>query len=232
MKNTVCRGLLFLTVLIICGCEAGAPEAAPPGIPLIHPQASAIPLQNAIRITWDVSVEETLAGYRIYRNTTPETEDPQSIAEVSENDGYYEDSDAIIGVKYYYRISAFDDKGNESEKSDAVSYTLLEKPALVEPVDQAVVETAAPAFAWLGVPGASAYTISVYSRDDARDWEEVWRSEKTYPYQNLRRKYNDDNRAVKPLESGKSYRWRVDSSGGYASGSQSRWRYFLVISDQ
>jgi hypothetical protein len=40
----------MLAVLVICGCEAGGPEADIPKTPLLHPQASTIPQQNAIRV--------------------------------------------------------------------------------------------------------------------------------------------------------------------------------------
>ena len=220
---------MFLTVLAICGCGAGGQEADIPQTPLLHPQASAIPQQNAIRIEWDPNTEENLAGYRIYRSTSAKEEDFQTIAAASEQDSYYEDADVSIGIKYYYRISAFDDMENESDKSDAVDYTLLEKPALIEPADQAVINTTTPTFEWLDVSGASSYVIHVYSRAvDVNTWQETWNSEKIYPYQNLCKTYNDDNRALKPLKSGMTYKWRVDSSGGRSTGSQSRWRHFTV----
>ncbi len=229
MRNIVHWGLLFLIVLTVCDCESGDPETDIPEIPSIHPQATTIPQQNAIRIEWDMDPGASLAGYKIYRSTSSEAETFQNIASVSERDGYYEDTDVTIGLKYYYRISAFDDE-NESDKSDIVSYTLLEKPTLVEPADQAVVVAAMPTFAWLGVSGASAYTVRVHSHGiDGGAWEEIWQSEKVYPYQDLRKEYNNDNLAGKPLERGINYRWRVDSSAGRSAGSQSRWRYFTVI---
>jgi len=225
------RNLLFLTFLIISGCESGGPEKEIPEAPLLHPQASTIPQQDAIIIEWDVSTEDNLI--RVYRSESSDEKDFQLIATVPEKDGYYKDSDVRIGITYYYKISALDDLGNESGKSDSVKYTLLEKPTLIEPQDQAIVGTKRPDFAWLGVSGASAFTVRVYSRaDDGRSWEEIWHSERVYPYQDLRKTYNDDNLALRPLESGMTCRWRVDSTGGRWSGSQSRWRNFSVIRNQ
>ncbi len=233
MGNVMYRNLLFLTFLIIFGCEAGGPEKESPEAPLLHPQASTISQQDAIVIQWDVNTGDNLLTCRIYRSESSDEEDFQPIATLPERDGYYEDSDVRIGITYYYRISALDDLGNESHKSDSVKYTLLEKPTLIEPPDQAIIKTRTPDFAWLGVSGASAFAVRVYSRaDDARSWEEIWHSEKVYPYQDLRKTYNDDSLALKPLESGMTCRWRVDSTGGRSSGSQSRWRYFSVISNQ
>ena len=230
MRNVMYRNLLFLTFLIISGCEAGGPEKEIPEAPLLHPQASTIPQQDAIIIEWDVSTEDNLI--RVYRSESSDEKDFQLIATVPEKDGYYEDSDVRIGITYYYKVSALDDLGNESDKSDSVKYTLLEKPTLIEPQDQAIIGTKIPDFAWLGVSGASAFTVRVYSRaDDGRSWEEIWHSEKVYPYQDLRKTYNDDNLALKPLESGMACRWRVDSTGGRWSGSQSRWQHFSVISN-
>jgi hypothetical protein len=231
VRNVMYRNLLFLTFLIISGCESGGPEKEIPEAPLLYPQASTIPQQDAIIIQWDVSTEDNLL--RVYRGESSDEKDFQLIATVPEKDGYYEDNDVRIGITYYYKISALDDLGNESDKSDSVEYTLLEKPTLIEPQDQAIVGTKRPDFAWLGVSGASAFTVRVYSRaNDGRSWEEIWHSQKVYPNQDLRKTYNDDNLALKPLESGMTCRWRVDSTGGRSSGSQSRWRYFSVISDQ
>ena len=221
-------GLLCFTALVMCGCEDNEEEANILDTPLLNPQASSIPQENAIRIEWEISGEDNLAGCKIYRGTSSE-EDFVVIATVSEKDGYYEDADVSTGIAYHYKISVFDDSGNESDRSDAVNYTLLEKPTPVEPADQAVVETLTPTFTWLGVSGASAYTVHLHSRSaDGKTWDEIWQSEKVYPYQDLRKAYNDDNLALKPLEIGMTYRWRVDSSGGRYSGSQSRWRYFSV----
>jgi hypothetical protein len=231
VRNVMYRNLLFLTFLIISGCEAGGPEKEIPEAPLLHPQASTIPQQDAIIIEWDVSTEDNLL--RVYRSESSDEKDYQLVATVPERDGYYEDGDVRIGITYYYKISALDDLGNESDKSDSVGYTLLEKPILIEPPDQAIIGTKRPDFAWLVVSGASAFTVRVYSRaDDGRSWEEIWHSERVYPYQDLRKTYDDDNLALKPLESGMTCRWRVDSTGGGSSGSQSRWRYFSVISNQ
>ena len=233
MRNVMYRNLLFLTFLIISGCEAGGPEKEIPEAPLLHPQASTIPQQDAIIIEWDVNTGGNLLRCRVYRSESSDERDYQLIATVPEQDGYYEDSDVRIGITYYYKISALDDLGNESDKSDSVNYTLLEKPILIEPPDQAIIETKRPDFAWLGVSGASAFTVRVYSRaDDGRSWEEIWHSERVYPYQNLRKTYDDDSLALRPLESGMTCRWRVDSTGGRWSGSQSRWQNFSVISNQ
>jgi len=222
------RGLLFLTILVICSCETGDPEVDIPQTPILHPQTSSIPQQNAIRIEWDLVTEDDLAGYNIYRAMSSEEEDFRIIATVSEQDSHYEDTDLETGVEYYYRISAFDDLGNESDKSDPVHYTLLEKPIPVQPADQAVID-AVPDFVWLGVSGTSSYTIHVQSRAPGLEtWEDIWSSDKVYPYQDLRKTYNDDGLALALLERGMTYRWRVDSSGGRYSGSQSRWQYFSV----
>ena len=225
--------LLLLIILIISGCEADNAETDIPGIPLISPLASAFPEQNAIRIEWEPNSEANLAGYRIYRNSMANSEDFQLIAEVSEKDNSYQDTDVAVGTKYQYKISAFSFSGHESDRSDAVSYTLLEKPVLVEPDDQAAMGNSTPIFIWLAVSGASAYTIHMQKHsDDGNFWEVVWESDKVYPYQSLRKIYNDDGRAVESLKNGAAYRWRVDSSGGRSSGSQSRWRYFSVGSTQ
>lgn len=229
VKHIIRWELLLLIALTICGCEADDPEADIPEIPLINPLATAIPEQYAICIKWEANSEENLAGYRIYRSTIPDSKDLQLISEVSEEENSYEDTDVTIGIKYYYRISAINYGGNESDKSDVVSYTLLEKPILNKPENQVIIETIEPTFTWFGVSGASSYTIYVSSHaENEETWQLIWQSNKIYPYQNFQKIYNDDGRATEILENERTYRWRVDSSGGRTSGSQSQWRYFTV----
>ena len=103
--------IICILCLALCGCEADEPEADIPEVPLLHPQASTIPQQNAIRIEWEVSTNraasptENLAGYKVYRSTSPEERDFQVIATVSERDSYYEDTDVSIRSSALYRTS-------------------------------------------------------------------------------------------------------------------------------
>jgi hypothetical protein len=218
--------VLFLAIAI-CGCESDNPNTDTPEIHLSYLRAAPVPHQDAIRIEWDLETADNLSGYKLYRGNAQD--DVQIIATLSENDVYYEDDEVSIGVRYYYRLSGFNDAGNESDISEAVFYALLGKSIPVEPENQSVIETITPTFKWLGVSGASSYVIHVYSRSDGTtEWDRIWSSDKVYPYQELRKIYNYDNLALKPLEDRGSYRWRIDSIGGDSTGSQSRWLHFSV----
>lgn len=83
------------------------PPAVPAGL-----RVTAAP--NTIELSWDPGTEPDLAGYRIYRST--DGGPFEKIAEVSTLPTY---SDKAVerGKTYRYEITAFDQAGNESERS-------------------------------------------------------------------------------------------------------------------
>ncbi len=85
----------------------------------------ALPQDDKIILYWRSNTESNLSHYKIYRSQTnnfvPSPGD--SLAVVFTPDTTYEDTDVIVGQTYYYRISAVDSTGNESEFSDQVSAT-------------------------------------------------------------------------------------------------------------
>jgi hypothetical protein len=83
------------------------PPAVPAGL-----RASAAP--GSVELSWDRNTESDLAGYRIYRATGGGAF--EKIAEVTQIPSY---SDHAVehGKTYRYAISAFDQVGNESERT-------------------------------------------------------------------------------------------------------------------
>jgi len=83
------------------------PPAAPAGL-----RVTAAP--NTIELSWDANAEPDLSGYRIYRST--DGGPFERIAEISTLPTY---SDKAVerGKTYRYAITAFDQAGNESERS-------------------------------------------------------------------------------------------------------------------
>ena len=83
------------------------PPAIPAGL-----RVTAAP--NTIELSWDPDTDADLAGYRIYRATNGGPF--EKIAEVSTLPTY---SDKAVehGKAYRYAITAFDQAGNESERS-------------------------------------------------------------------------------------------------------------------
>jgi hypothetical protein len=81
--------------------------------------------ENTVQLTWPPPVDEDFDYFRIYRDVQPDF-DPtgtEPLAEVI--DTTLTDSEVATGATYYYRISAVDFNGNESEYSEAVDATVL-----------------------------------------------------------------------------------------------------------
>jgi hypothetical protein len=76
---------------------------------------------NQVQLTWNESLEKDFNYFAIYRSTA-EGFDPaqaQPIATLTSTE--YLDSDIELETTYYYKISAFDFSGNESDYSDEVN---------------------------------------------------------------------------------------------------------------
>jgi len=91
--------------------------------PLAIPQnLSATAGDASVQLDWDDNTESSLAGYDVYRSRltgliySKVNDEPLSSSE-------YLDTDVDNGVKYYYKIKAVDQTGNESGYSDIVAAT-------------------------------------------------------------------------------------------------------------
>jgi hypothetical protein len=80
-------------------------------------------LNDMIVISWKPNTESDLSYYTIYRDTvTGFIPEPSNIkGEVSRDSSVFRDYDFIMGQTYYYRISAWDSTGHESEFSDELA---------------------------------------------------------------------------------------------------------------
>ncbi|MCY3789268.1 MAG: hypothetical protein OXH63_10830, partial [Gemmatimonadetes bacterium] len=116
--------------------------------------------QLDIALDWADNAETDLAGYRVYRSTeqgfTPGVE--HLLMQVS-GPGFI-DEEVEVGTVYYYRITAIDLGGKESNASEEVGDVALPSPVLLVPV--AGEETAAPlTFTWSRLPEARAFRVIV-----------------------------------------------------------------------
>jgi hypothetical protein len=82
---------------------------------------AAVVSAGGIALVWDQSISSDLAGYRIYRAEGDGAF--TKLAETREAPAY-SDRSAAPGKSYRYAVSAFDQIGNESEKSAPVSVQL------------------------------------------------------------------------------------------------------------
>jgi fibronectin type 3 domain-containing protein len=86
-----------------------APPATPAGL-------SILAAVEGIELTWSPSSEADLAGYRVLRSAPGGGAEP--IAEVAPKETQFLDKSAIRGLRYRYRIVAFDHAGNASAPSE------------------------------------------------------------------------------------------------------------------
>lgn len=93
------------------------PPAAPTGL-------TAIASYGWVALDWDDSAELDLAGYRIYRSTSP---DSSGTTVAISADSRIDDVGLVGGTTYYYRVTAVDIEGLESPVSSQQSTT----PAIV-----------------------------------------------------------------------------------------------------
>lgn len=96
---------------------AAAPEDRTPPKPPIT--LIAVPTAKEVRLTWEPNREKDLAGYRVYRSTTPgQGHQPVTPAPIGINS--YADTDVKPGTSYYYVVTAVDNspRANESFYSE------------------------------------------------------------------------------------------------------------------
>ncbi|UCH90215.1 MAG: fibronectin type III domain-containing protein [Thermoplasmata archaeon] len=156
--------------------EKGIPHnteypSAPTGVDVV---AESINESPKITVFWAQNTEPDFVAYNVYRSlTSTGLEDSSSSFVTSLKQENYIDTDVNIGITYYYRITALDRGGLESNPSVIVSDLVLPRVELISPVDFAYV-SANPTFTWERVPGASKYNIIIKT---SRIGGEIWNIE-------------------------------------------------------
>ena len=93
--------------------------AAPAGV------IASVSQPSAIALVWDAPLDEDFAFFRVYRSGAAGF-DPSGMEPLSELLNHsFTDENLVVGSAYYYRISAVDANGNESDYSKEVSGTVL-----------------------------------------------------------------------------------------------------------
>jgi len=75
---------------------------------------------GVIQVTWNPNGERDLAGYRVYRSAAGGAFERVAGAVATP---FYADHDVKAGVSYQYEVSAFDQGGNESARTDPAEAT-------------------------------------------------------------------------------------------------------------
>jgi hypothetical protein len=107
-----------------------------PEVPIVPPTGVNVVATDdpgELRVTWEKSLGDDVAGYNIYRSNTTNLDDYQLVKTTDEFTTSYTDKDLEDETTYYYLIKAFDSTGNESEYSSSAQATTLSEPEEPEP---------------------------------------------------------------------------------------------------
>ncbi|MBI4633175.1 MAG: DUF799 family lipoprotein [Deltaproteobacteria bacterium] len=98
---------------------------------------TAVGRNNLVLLAWDKSEAHDLAGYRLYWSQTP-LSGYGEIAKTEENEYRDQREQALVNAKkYYYRLSAVDQAGNESNMAECIGMPVAPGPTLVSGVLEA-----------------------------------------------------------------------------------------------
>ncbi len=118
--------------------------------------------EKSVYLTWDPGYETDIAGFYIYRSTSPGfVPDSTNINGFSTSPSYSDTSDLSLLTPYFYRIIAVD-KGNlRSSPSSEVSDKILPIAGVVSPVGS--IKTNIVTFKFTAVPVPATYEITLQS---------------------------------------------------------------------
>ena len=104
----------------VAGKSMGAPDTIAPTAPV---GVGATPAVGQVELSWTANTETDLAGYNVYRSTTPPVTKGTPLNGALLTNPTYADTSVVNGTTYFYAITAIDTSGNESNPSDEVSAT-------------------------------------------------------------------------------------------------------------
>lgn len=176
-----------------------------------------------------------LGGYYLYRSDTSDVNGAplnfRRIATITGGtpggDTIYADGDVRQGIRYSYQVSAYSksDASLESDRSDTVSFTLLDRPVPSMPIGD-ITLGATPLRFGFSSPGMVALRLDeVLPENETVTVDSVWR------YVGQVDDFSDPHVQYggPALAAGKRYRWRVDRIiQGTPQANASRWVTFSV----
>jgi hypothetical protein len=84
--------------------------------------------RTEVDLSWSLGAEPDLAGYRVYRSEQPETRGQPVTIDLLPSPAY-RDTSVASGHQYWYRVTAVDRSGNESESSPPVAADVTQHPS-------------------------------------------------------------------------------------------------------
>jgi len=133
------------------GCGSTGPDVTPPDVPQGFSRVGGGDGEN--KFAWQRNREKDLAGYRLYRTQDDPASTYTRIATIPPESTSYTDSGLDYTIMFYYKLTAFDQTGNESEAttpilSIAANLTPPAPPANVHAVAQNLVPPASITLSW------------------------------------------------------------------------------------
>lgn len=115
-------GTYTTTITIAATGATNTPQVIPVTVTVASP-ASASPTTSSATLAWNANTEADLAGYKVYRGTSPGTYGAP-IATLQGNVTNYVATGLQLGTTYYFAVTAYDTAGNESSYSNEVSKSI------------------------------------------------------------------------------------------------------------
>jgi hypothetical protein len=117
--------VLLLSFLLNNACERPAETINDPGIPPVVPTGVRVyyASDGEITIEWQSNAETDVTGYNIYRRT----DSTESLKIAYSTDNYYFDDSLDYNTTYFYKITSVSIWNRESEFSDEVSATPINR---------------------------------------------------------------------------------------------------------
>ena len=167
-KHAILSAVISICAIWMTGCSYDTlseafSEKFIPGAPkdVSAAASSSYSSSNSITVSW--SVVNGAAGYNVYRSTN-ESNDYRQIGStyyMSHSASYftsYTDDGLSSGTTYYYRVSAYNNKGESSRSSSSNGVTT--RPAAPSSVSATVQSSGASiAVSWYSVTGAAGYIV-------------------------------------------------------------------------
>ena len=106
---------LLAAAAMMAGCGSSGPDTTPPNVPVGFARTGGGDGENAFG--WTASKEKDLAGYKLYRTEDDPANEFTLIATISPDSISYTDSGLDYTIQFYYCLTAFDESGNESDRT-------------------------------------------------------------------------------------------------------------------
>ena len=144
-RHTGARSPFSTEATIVTPGDTTAP-ATPTGLTCVsNPYAQSITLQ------WNPNTEADFVRYNIYRGTSPGGTSLLSSAVFNS----YEDLAGTPGTSYYYSVTAVDDSGNESAKSNETNCSIKSLGTIIVSPEKTSIQDPPASFATVSTQGVS-----------------------------------------------------------------------------